>query len=95
MKRLLSITALSLTLGACSTYQPDIVQTGPQSYYILKEASSYPGVGILKSEVTKTASGFCKQMGRKFHIVSIHETKPPYNVGNRPRGEIKFQCVRR
>ena len=97
MKKILTVTTISLalSLGACSTYQPEIVQTGPDSYSILKQASGFPGVGVLKSDVTKTASGFCKHINKRLHIVSAHETRPPYNAGNQPRGEIKFKCIDR
>ncbi|GKT11524.1 MAG: hypothetical protein ISEC1_P0488 [Thiomicrorhabdus sp.] len=93
MKKLLTATIIALSLSACSTYQPEIVQTGPDSYFILKQAEGFPGVDVLKGDVTKQASGYCKSINKKLHILSVHETRPPYSVGNRPRGEIKFKCL--
>lgn len=95
MKKILSVILVSLSISACSTYQPEIVQTGPDSYFILKHAAGFPGIGVLKGEVTKVASGYCKQTNRRLHILSVHETTPPYRAGNRPRGEIKFKCLAR
>lgn len=89
----LFISLTTLTLASCGTYQPQIVQTGPDSYYIVKNASSSPGVGILKQDVTTLATGFCKHIERRLQIISVHETQPPFGQGNQPRGEIKFRCV--
>ncbi|GEM_PF-5474925 len=94
MKNRLFLLFISLiTLSACSTVQEvQIVQTGANSYEIIKTDTYYSGPGVLQKEIRRKALGFCHSLKKRLHIISIHETKPPFTGSKVPLAEIQFKC---
>jgi len=93
MKNVLFLSLSIMILSACSTApEVKIVQTGINSYEITKTNSYYSGAGALQNEVRRKALGFCLSLKKKLHIISIHETKPPFTGSKVPLAEIVFEC---
>jgi len=94
MKALLFLFTITFILSACSTVQEiQLVQTGKNSYEITKKESSYLGPEVLQREVTREARKFCRSLGKKLHIIAVHETKPPFTGSKTSNAEIQFECL--
>ena len=55
-------------------------------------ASGFVPMGAVRNSAIKRAEEFCERKGGKMRILSQHEAKPPYILGNFPRIEIIFTC---
>jgi hypothetical protein len=81
-------------LSACASHT-GIVSTGPDTYLLAKQAATgFPGLGNLKAEIIAEGSAHCRTAGKEFMLVRSSESAPPYVMGNYPRAEIEFQCLR-
>lgn len=71
-----------------------VVPMGQGTFMIAKQqATGFPGLGNLKAEIITEGAAKCASEGKKFEIVSVKESQPPYILGNYPRSEIIFKCV--
>lgn len=57
-------------------------------------ASGFVPMGAVRNSAIKRTEEFCKRKGGEMLILSQHEAKPPYILGNFPRIEIIFTCVK-
>lgn len=93
MKKIQLIFILTIALNACSTQEVKIVQTGPDTYSIIKKEAGYSGIGVLQSKITKAAQRFCTTSHKRLNILMLYESKPPFSDSRQPRAEIKFRCT--
>jgi len=67
---------------------------GEGAYMIAKQqATGFPGLGNMKSEIIAEGVKYCTSIGKKFQLTNTQETQPPYILGNYPRSEIQFMCL--
>lgn len=86
--------AAGLVLVGCAS-NTGVVNMGKDTYMIARQqATGFPGLGNLKAEIIGEGSRYCAGQGKEFQIVSTQETQPPYVLGNYPRSEIQFMCLR-
>lgn len=94
--RWIAIPLLTLTslLASCAS-NTGIVPMGRDTYMIAKQqATGFPGLGSMKGEIITEAVQFCESKGKEFQITNTIETQPPYVLGNYPRSEIQFMCLK-
>lgn len=90
---LLLPTAISLLAGCASN--TGIVPMGRDTYMIAKQqGTGFPGLGSMKGEIITEAVQFCDKQGKQFQLTATKETQPPYILGNYPRSEIEFMCLK-
>jgi hypothetical protein len=83
---------LPVLLTACASYS-GIVPEGNNTYVVTKQqATGFPGLGNLKTELLIDAKEFCDKTGRSLRVLDDKETQPPYILGNYPRVELTFTC---
>lgn len=93
MAHRLMVAALALALVGCASHS-GITPDGLGGYTDTKQqATGFPGLGNLKTDLLQEASQFCASQGREFLLTNSSETQPPYLLGNYPRAEINFRCV--
>lgn len=82
-----------IALSACSTIkEANITQTDINRYEVTKSSANYFGPGVLQKEITREATRFCNSLKKRLHIISVHETKPPFAGSKQPLAELKFEC---
>jgi hypothetical protein len=83
-----------LALGACASHT-GVVPTGRDSFMIARQAATgFAGLGNLKAELIAEAGAHCKALGRELQLTATNESQPPYVLGNYPRAELGFMCLR-
>ena len=83
----------ALALAGCAS-NSGVVPIGPNLFTSSKQqATGFPGLGNLKSDLLTEANGYCAKQGRTMTLVHATETQPPYVLGNYPRVEIQFGCA--
>lgn len=94
IKKLLLIT-FYLSLASCASHT-GVVQIGQDSYMIAKQqGTGFPGLGNMKAEIISEGFKYCSDNQLEFQIISTNETSPPYILGNYPRAEIQFMCLKK
>jgi hypothetical protein len=58
-------------------------------------ATGFSGSGTLKAEAFREANDFCANQGKMLQVVNTTEAKPPYVLGNFPKAEVQFMCLKR
>lgn len=88
------ICAFSLILfNGCASHT-GVIPVGSDTYMIAKQqATGFPGLGNLRSEIINEGTQFCLRQEKDFKLVGVEETQPPYILGNYPRSEIHFKCI--
>lgn len=85
----LAVTAL---VGCASN--SGVIALGQDSYMISKQqATGFPGLGNITAENIAQGTAHCSRLGKRFEVVDIKESKPPYILGNYPRSDVRFTCV--
>ena len=93
MKNLAMPALLVAVLSGCAS-NTGVVPIGTGNYTIAKQqATGFPGLGNLRAEIIAEATAYCANRGAAFELLDVHETQPPYILGNYPRSEIQFTCV--
>lgn len=88
------MVALSFIATGC-TAQSGIVTLGQDQYFVSRQAATgFSGLGTLKADALSQAGAHCAAQQREVLVTSEKETQPPYILGNFPRIEIKFSCVK-
>lgn len=93
MRRLLVLAVLSL--AACAS-NPGVIQTGPNSYTVGRQAKTgFSGGSILKlkAQAVSDANAYCSKSGQQAQVTDSSESQGPYALGNYPRAEVDFKCV--
>ena len=89
-----SFIFISVFITACSS-NSGVIPLGNNSFIISKQAATgFPGTGAIKVEALKEASAKCLNNHQAVKIDSINESKPPYLLGNYPKVEVTFRCVK-
>ena len=94
MRRILLI-AVATALAACAS-NPGVIQTGPNSYTVGRQAKTgFYGGSILqlKAQAVADAQGYCAKSGRQAKVTNSSESQGPYVFGTYPRAEVEFECV--
>jgi hypothetical protein len=88
------LSALLFFLASCAS-NSGVIQTGKDTYVISKQAATgFNGLGSLKADALKEAYGQCAKTGQSVQVVDDQESKPPFILGNFPRVDITFRCVK-
>jgi len=81
-------------LGGCAA-NSGVVPIGQDTYMVSRQAATgFSGTGTLKAEAFREANDFCVSQGKALQVVSTSESQPPYVLGNYPRAELQFMCLR-
>ena len=92
MKRVTLFVAVLLSACASNT---GIVPTGADTFLVARQAATgLSGLGNLKGEALQEADQYCVSRKMSLHVVGARETQPPYILGNYPRVEVQFKCLR-
>lgn len=92
MWRLLSI--FIVVIHGCASHT-GVIDIGQGRFMASKQqATGFPGLGNMKAELITEGKIHCASMGMDFDLLGTQETQPPYILGNYPRSEIVFRCVR-
>ncbi len=84
----------TLLIASCSS-NSGVVPLGNNNFIISKQAATgFPGTGTIKVEALKEASAKCLSNNQAVKIDNINESKPPYILGNYPKVDITFHCVK-
>lgn len=57
-------------------------------------ATGFSGSGTLKADAVREATQFCLRDGKFLKIVRMQEAEPPYILGNFPKAEVQFRCLK-
>ena len=72
-----------------------VVPAGPDSYLVSRQAATgFSGMGTLKADALREASEYCVSHGRLFVVTKTSESRPPYILGNYPKADVEFQCLK-
>jgi hypothetical protein len=94
MKRAFLIMVLTTGSTACASHT-GVIQLSSETFMISKQqATGFPGLGNMKAELIAEGRLFCKNKNTEFKLIDTKETQPPYILGNYPRSEIMFNCVK-
>lgn len=92
MRLIVAAAMVAALVMGCASHT-GVVPMGSNAYMIAKQqATGFPGLGNMKTEVLGEGSAYCASKGRQFELLSSNETQPPYVLGNYPRVEIHFAC---
>jgi hypothetical protein len=58
-------------------------------------ATGFSGSGTLKAEAFREANDYCASQGKLLQVVNTTEARPPYVLGNFPKAEVQFMCLKR
>lgn len=94
MKKSAGMACLAVaTLVGCAS-NSGVIALGQDSYMISKQqATGFPGLGNITAENIAEATSHCSKLGKRFEVVDIKESRPPYILGNYPRSDVRFTCV--
>ena len=95
MKKIVALLMVTTSLLAGCASNTGIVPMGRDTYMIAKQqGTGFPGLGSMKAEIITEAVQFCEKQGKEFQLTATKETQPPYILGNYPRSEIEFMCLK-
>lgn len=90
----ISFIFITVFITACSS-NSGVVPLGNNSYIISKQAATgFSGTGSIKVEALKEASAKCLSNNQAVKINYINESNPPYILGNYPKVDVAFHCVK-
>jgi hypothetical protein len=93
MKIIIGFTVAILCAGCASN--SGVALIGPDTYIVSRQAATgFSGSGSLKVETLQEANSYCESKGRVMLVVSTTEAKPPYILGNYPKAEVQFRCLK-
>ncbi len=92
MKRLILAPVFMLTACASNT---GIVPIGQDTYMVSRQAATgFSGSGSLKAEAFQEANAYCMGQGKSLQVVNAVEAQPPFVLGNYPKAEVQFTCLK-
>lgn len=56
--------------------------------------TGFSGIASLKVAAYKEAGAYCVSNNKQLQMIRVEETKPPFILGNYPRVELNFQCLK-
>jgi len=67
---------------------------GKDIYMVSRQAATgFSGSGAQKAKCFQEADIFCEKKGKKLHVISTSEARPPYIFTNFPKAEVQFMCL--
>ena len=86
--------AFIIFLSGCAS-NSGIVPMGNDTYMVSRQAATgFSGMGTLKADAMREAYQQCQLSGKRVEVVETIDAKPPYILGNYPKTEIRFKCVK-
>lgn len=68
---------------------------GNDTYMVFRQAATgITGIGTLKAEAMSEAYQQCQKSDKSVEVLETVNAKPPYILGNFPKTEIRFKCVK-
>jgi hypothetical protein len=93
MKKII-VVSMGVALFGCASHS-GVVPIGQDTYMMSKQAATgFGGLGSLKAELFAEANQHCGSEGKRLQVVNTHENAGPYILGNYPRAEIQYMCLR-
>ena len=93
MKFLAVILPLMLLVGCAKN--SGIIPMGGGAYMVSRQAATgFTGMGTLKAEAMTEAYQQCRRLGGTLLVLKTIDAVPPYILGNFPKTEIRFKCVK-
>lgn len=85
---------LTLLLTGCAQ-NSGIIPMGNDTYMVSRQAATgFTGMGTLKAEAMKEAYAQCQLSGKSVKVIETIDAKPPFILGNFPKTEIRFMCIK-
>ena len=92
--RIILLGLIALMFISCAE-KSGVYPSGENTYTISNQAATgFSGLQDIKTETYKEAAIFCKQKNQDFKVINLNTTKPPYILGNYPRVDLQFQCIK-
>jgi hypothetical protein len=83
-----------ILLCAC-TSNSGVVPAGPDTYLVSRQAATgFSGMGTLKADALREANQYCLSQTRLLKVLNTSESRPPYILGNYPKADVEFQCLK-
>lgn len=76
--------------NGCATTHSEIVETGPDSYMLSREAGSF---GTLKIDNIKEAGAYCKEHGKMLQMIGTQDNSTGIGWAQKAHSEIQFMCL--
>jgi hypothetical protein len=93
LRQLATVLLVVGTLAGCASGPATVVQRGPNTYSLSKEASTGgTGVAKLEADTSREANDYCAKSGREAVAVGAREARADYVMGYYTT-EIDFRCV--
>ena len=88
------VIAATVFLAGCAS-NSGIIPIGKDTYMVSRQAATgFSGSGTLKAEAFQEASAYCVSQGKALQVVNTQEAQPPFLLGNYPRAEVQFMCLK-
>lgn len=85
---------VAATLAGCAS-NTGIIPIGTDTYMVSRQAATgFSGSGSLKAEAFQEANAYCAAQGKSLQVVSTQEAQPPFLLGNYPKAEVQFMCLK-
>lgn len=73
-----------------------IVQVSSDTYIVSRQAATgFHGMGTLRADALREAYAKCSSLNKDVEIVETNDAEPPYIMGNFPKTEIIFKCIKK
>jgi hypothetical protein len=93
--KLFIATFIAFYLTGCAQ-NSGIVQVSSDTYIVSRQAATgFHGMGALKADALREAFAKCSLYGKDVDIIETNDAEPPYIMGNFPKTEIIFKCVKK
>ena len=93
MKNTLAFLMLFILAG-CAAHS-GVVKIGDDTYKIYRRAATGMASGTaIREQIGLEANEFCIGQGKVSKVLKIGGSHPPYILGNFPKAEIQFKCLK-
>lgn len=83
-------TILTILNAGCATTKSGIVETGPDSFMIAREAGSF---GTIKIDSIRDAGEYCKEHGKALKVTGTQDATTGIGWQERAHSEVQFMCL--
>ncbi len=95
MKKILLLAAICAVFAGCAA-NSGVVPMGQGNFIVSRQAATgFSGSGNLKADAIREANQYCGGQQKDLNVVSSHEAEPPFILGNFPKAEVQFTCIKR
>jgi hypothetical protein len=90
----LIVLLAAFTLASCAA-NSGVVPMGNDTYMVSRQAATgFSGSGTLKADALTEANQYCSAQRKTLNVTNTTEAQPPYVLGNFPKAEVQFTCVK-